>query len=109
MRNLEHFIAQEGRYKIGNGENFIIGRSRRMLEVYDLIERLADLSINILLSGETGTGKTLIAKALHYNSSVFRERPFVDVNCPGINQGIAESELFGHKKVAFTGASGDRT
>lgn len=109
MRNLEHFIAQEGRYKIGNGENFIIGRSRRMLEVYDLIERLADLSINILLSGETGTGKTLIAKALHYNSSVFRERPFVDVNCPGINQGIAESELFGHKKGAFTGASGDRT
>ena len=85
--------------KIGN----IIGNSSRMEEVFDMVHRVADSNATVLLRGESGTGKTLVAKALHANSSR-KKGPFVVVNCAAIPESLMESELFGHEKGAFTGA-----
>ncbi|MDD3617777.1 MAG: sigma 54-interacting transcriptional regulator [Desulfobulbaceae bacterium] len=81
----------------------IIGNSSRMQEVYDMVHRVADSNATVLLRGESGTGKTLVAKALHANSSR-RNGPFVVVNCAALPESLLESELFGHEKGAFTGA-----
>ncbi|MDW7771426.1 MAG: sigma 54-interacting transcriptional regulator [Desulfobulbaceae bacterium] len=81
----------------------IIGNSSRMQEVFDMIHRVADSNATVLLRGESGTGKTLVAKALHANSSR-RKGPFVVVNCAALPETLLESELFGHEKGAFTGA-----
>jgi Nif-specific regulatory protein len=81
----------------------IIGNSSRMQEVYDMTHRVADTNATVLLRGESGTGKTLVAKALHANSSR-RDGPFVVVNCAALPESLLESELFGHEKGAFTGA-----
>ncbi|GAB4339129.1 MAG: sigma-54-dependent Fis family transcriptional regulator [Desulfobulbaceae bacterium] len=82
----------------------IIGNSSRMEEVFDMIHRVADSNATVLLRGESGTGKTLVAKALHANSKR-RKGPFVVVNCAAIPESLMESELFGHEKGAFTGAA----
>jgi len=87
------------RYHYGN----IIGQSPRMLELYDLLERVAPTKTNILITGESGTGKELVAKAIHYNSPR-KEKPFVNLNCGAIPEALIESELFGHMKGAFTDA-----
>jgi len=81
----------------------IIGNSSRMEEVFDMVHRVADSNATVLLRGESGTGKTLVAKALHANSSRTKG-PFVVVNCAAIPESLMESELFGHEKGAFTGA-----
>ncbi len=81
----------------------IIGKSPQMEEVFDLIRQVSDTKINILISGESGTGKELVARAIHFNSSR-RGKPFVPVNCGAIPENLIESEFFGHKKGAFTGA-----
>jgi len=81
----------------------IIGNSSRMQEVFDMIHRVADSNATVLLRGESGTGKTLVAQALHANSSR-REGPFVVVNCAALPETLLESELFGHERGAFTGA-----
>ncbi|BCO10708.1 sigma-54-dependent Fis family transcriptional regulator [Desulfolithobacter dissulfuricans] len=82
----------------------IIGNSSRMQEVFDMVHRVADSGATVLLRGESGTGKTLVAKALHYNSGR-RNGPFVVVNCSALPETLLESELFGHEKGAFTGAN----
>jgi two-component system response regulator PilR (NtrC family) len=82
--------------------NFV-GRSRKMLDVFETIRKIADSASNVVITGETGTGKELVAQAVHHESSR-RDRPFVSVNCGAIPEGLMESELFGHVKGAFTGA-----
>ncbi len=81
----------------------IIGQSPKMLELYDLLEKVSPTKTNILITGESGTGKELVAKAIHYNSSR-KEKPFVTLNCGAIPESLIESELFGHMKGAFTDA-----
>jgi transcriptional regulator with PAS, ATPase and Fis domain len=81
----------------------IIGQSKGMQRVYSLIDDLADVYSTVLITGETGTGKELVADALHYRGSR-REAPLVKVNCSALQENLLESELFGHVKGAFTGA-----
>jgi DNA-binding NtrC family response regulator len=81
----------------------IIGKSKPMKEIYEIISRIAPTDASVLITGESGTGKELIADAIHYNSRR-REKPFVKINCAALAEGVLESELFGHEKGAFTGA-----
>lgn len=85
----------------------IIGKSKKMRDIYAVIEKVADSAATVLIMGDSGTGKELAAKAIHYNSTR-RDKPFVAVNCGAIPETLIESELFGHKKGAFTGAIADR-
>ncbi len=87
-----------------NRINDIVGNSSRMQDVYEMIYRVVDSNATVLLRGESGTGKTLVAKALHYNGKR-KEKPFVVVNCSALPETLLESELFGHEKGSFTGAS----
>lgn len=89
-------------------KNSILGESSAIKNIYELIEKSLDTNITVIISGETGTGKEMVAKAIHYNSKR-REKPFVAVNVPAIPSELTESELFGHEKGAFTGASFRRT
>ncbi|HEX9743410.1 MAG TPA: sigma-54 dependent transcriptional regulator [Nitrospiraceae bacterium] len=85
----------------------ILGKSKPMREVFDLIRRVADSQTNVLITGESGTGKELAAKAIHFNSDR-RGGPFVPVNCAAIPEALLESELFGHMRGSFTDAKGDK-
>ena len=85
--------------------NFV-GRSRRMLDIFETIRKIADSPSNVMVTGETGTGKELVAQAIHHESPR-RDRPFVSVNCGAIAESLMESELFGHVKGSFTGAIKD--
>ena len=91
-----------------NKINDIIGNSSRMQDVYEMVHRVVDSNATVLLRGESGTGKTLVAKALHYNSKR-KDKPFVVVNCSALPETLLESELFGHEKGAFTGANERKT
>jgi len=91
------------RYRFAN----IIGRSRPMQDIFHLIEELSGFDTTVLITGESGTGKELIGKAIHYSGSR-RERPLITVNCSALAEDLLESELFGHRKGAFTGAVDDR-
>src|SRR5271163_4455743 len=86
----------------------MIGRSAVMQEVYELTARVAATSVTVLLTGETGTGKELVARALH-RLSPRATGPFVRVNCGALSESLLESELFGHVKGAFTSAHENRT
>ena len=88
--------------------NHIIGRSQGLTDVLNTIARIAKTNASVLITGESGTGKELIAEAIHINSQRAKH-PFVKVNLGGISQSLFESEMFGHKKGAFTDSSADRT
>jgi two-component system NtrC family response regulator len=92
--------ALEDRYRFNN----VIGKSKPMQAVFDIIQKVAHTKATVLITGESGTGKELIARAIHFNSPR-RNRPFVAVSCAALTQTLLESELFGHEKGAFTGAT----
>ena len=98
---------EEDGLKKGYHFDCLIGESPQMKRIYDLIKRVADTKTNILISGESGTGKELVARAIH-GQSQRKDKSFVVINCAGIPETLIESELFGHKKGAFTGASTDK-
>ncbi|MBW1668534.1 MAG: sigma-54-dependent Fis family transcriptional regulator [Deltaproteobacteria bacterium] len=92
--------ALSERYRYGN----IIGKSKPMLEIYELIKKVGPSKASVLITGPSGTGKELIARAIHYEDRARMERPFISVNCGALTETLLESELFGHEKGAFTGA-----
>ena len=93
----------------GSGHNFgkIVGHSRALAEVLEKVRLVAETDSSVLILGETGTGKELIARAIH-SSSPRKSRPLIKVNCSALPTGLIESELFGHEKGAFTGATEKR-
>ncbi|RLB42315.1 MAG: sigma-54-dependent Fis family transcriptional regulator [Deltaproteobacteria bacterium] len=91
--------ALSDRFRYGN----IVGKSKPMLKVYDLVQKVADSKASVLITGPSGTGKELIAKAIHF-SGPRQNGPFISVNCGALAETLLESELFGHEKGAFTGA-----
>lgn len=110
---LEHKnVVQENKYlreQIDQEYNFnhIIGESEAMKEVYNMVERVSEANSNVLITGESGTGKELVARAIHSNSTR-AQKPFIAINCGAIPEDLIESELFGHTKGAFTGATSDK-
>jgi DNA-binding NtrC family response regulator len=97
------------RRELGKQNSFaeIIGKSGALQQVFDLVNKVADTSANVLIQGESGTGKELIARSIHFNSER-SEKPFLAVNCGALPESLLESELFGHTKGSFTGATGDK-
>jgi len=93
----------EGVYGFDN----LVGANPQMRRIYELIRTLGDADVSVLIQGDTGTGKELVAKAIHYNSAR-RARPFVKVDCAALTETLLESELFGHVEGAFTGATAPR-
>ncbi|MDM8517921.1 sigma-54 dependent transcriptional regulator [Desulfobacterales bacterium HSG16] len=89
----------ESRYSFGN----LIGKSKAMQSVFETIQKIAPVHATVLIDGENGTGKELVAKSIHFNGSR-RHHPFIAVNCSALSENLLESELFGHEKGAFTGA-----
>jgi two-component system, NtrC family, response regulator len=87
-----------------HGPHQLVGRSRPMREVLQMVSRVAPSKSTVLVTGESGTGKELIAKAIHY-SSPRKDAPFISVNCMSLSPGVLESEIFGHEKGSFTGAT----
>jgi len=87
----------------------IVGRNHRMQRIYDLIELVADTKSTVIIRGESGTGKRLVALAIHFSSSKTKDKPFIEVSCGALPETLLESELFGHVKGSFTGAIKDRS
>jgi len=85
----------------------IVGKSKKIREIYAIIEKVAKNDATILISGESGTGKELIARAIHFNSAR-SQKPFIPINCAAIPENLLESELFGHEKGAFTDAASQK-
>ncbi|TYP93671.1 two-component system, NtrC family, response regulator PilR [Fodinibius salinus] len=105
-------IIQENKYlreQIDQEYNFnhIIGESEPMKEVYRMVERVSGATSNVLITGDSGTGKELVARAIHSNGDRAK-KPFLAINCGAIPENLVESELFGHREGAFTGASSDK-
>jgi DNA-binding NtrC family response regulator len=89
------------------GFDNIIGKSKRMMEIFSLIEKIAATDSTVIVEGESGTGKELAARAIHLLSR-YQERPFVSINCGAVPDSLLESELFGHMRGSFTGAVADK-
>jgi len=102
VRKLEEKLRKQ--YSFDN----IIGNSDTTRQVFELIQKVVQTDVTVLICGETGTGKELIAQAVHYHS-LRKDKPFVKLNCVAIPEGLLESELFGHEKGSFTGAVGRRS
>lgn len=113
QRALEkHALLRENLYlkeSLGKAHGFaeMLGQSRPMQQVFDLVQRVAEAPATILISGESGTGKELVARAIHHKGQR-ANLPFLPINCGAIPENLIESELFGHKKGAFTGAIADK-
>ncbi len=103
FENIQLKRELSGRYQFGS----LIGRSPKMIKLFEKARIIADSRASVLLTGESGTGKELIASAIHYNSPR-RDGPFVKINCAAIPENLLESELFGHRKGSFTGAISDK-
>jgi len=105
VRKLE-VIEKTAGPNLKNSNEFkdIIGQSEKMQEVFSLVENVANSDSTIIINGETGTGKGLVARAIH-NHSNRKNRPFIQINCGAIPENLLESELFGHVRGAFTGAT----
>lgn len=85
----------------------IVGKSKKIREIYEIIEKVIENDATVFISGESGTGKELIARAIHFNGSR-KQKPFIPINCASIPESLLESELFGHEKGAFTDATSQR-
>ena len=103
---LENRVLREEIHRKYDFEN-IVGKANSIKKVYEMIDAVAETDSTVLISGNSGTGKELVARALHYKSHR-KNKPFVAVNCGAISENLIESELFGHKKGAFTGAISDK-
>lgn len=90
-----------------NARRAIVGKSPQITQLFELIEKVAKTKANVMILGESGTGKELVAQAIHMNSQE-RSKPFVAINCAAVPESLFESEIFGHKKGAFTGAQQDK-
>lgn len=101
---LKEIIAKERRSSLGG----MIGASEKMQNVYHIIESVASTNATILITGDSGTGKGLVARAIHDNDQTRKDKPFVEVSCGALSESLLESELFGHVKGAFTGAIKDK-
>ena len=110
LRSLEHTQLKKENFLLKEtlGKNFdcnnIIGKNKKMQKLIQTISQVAKTDATVLINGESGTGKELIAGAIHYNS-LRKQGPFIKINCAAITETLLESELFGHEKGAFTGAS----
>jgi two-component system NtrC family response regulator len=102
-RLIDEVADLRNRLRRRNAYHNILGRSKRMMEVFARVERVASSNCTVLVTGETGTGKELVAQAIHY-SDVTRKGPLIEVNCAALPEHLLESELFGHERGAFTGA-----
>ena len=91
------------RFGLGN----VVGHDHKMLKIFDLVDAVADSRTTVLMTGESGTGKSLIARAIHHRSPR-RDKPFIEVSCGALPETLLESELFGHVKGSFTGAIADK-
>lgn len=107
-RQAEEITQLRGKLKARDSYFNIIGSSKAMQNVYEMIDRVAESDANIMVVGESGTGKELIANAIHYKS-LRAKKPFVKINCSALPKELIESELFGHTKGAFTGASAEKS
>ncbi|WP_022666793.1 sigma-54 dependent transcriptional regulator [Desulfospira joergensenii] len=107
IRNVTQLATLERELEERQQFHRIIGKGRRMQEIFGLLENISDTDSTALITGETGTGKELIAHAIHHNSPR-KNRPFIKVNCSALSENLLESELFGHVRGAFTGAVKDK-
>jgi len=107
-RQADEIKQLRGRLTSGDSFEGVVGRSRQMKEIFELIENVADSEANIFILGESGTGKEVIGNAIHHRSSR-ASKPFVKVNCSALPKELIESQLFGHVKGSFTGANTDKT
>jgi len=101
VRNLRQLLEEKEKHKE------FIGKTKSIQRVFEQITQLSKVDATVLIEGETGTGKELVARALHF-SSPRKDKPFVAVNCSGLTDSVLHSQLFGHKKGAFTGAVSDQ-
>ena len=99
IRNMEKGMESDFAYKN------IVGESESIRNVFTQIEQVKDSNVNVYINGESGTGKELVARAIHF-SKAGENRPFIDINCSALAEGLLETEMFGHEKGAFTGAIG---
>lgn len=107
VRDITRLASLEKNLLEQNSYRNIVGRNKIMKQIYSLLEQTADLDVNVLVCGDSGTGKELIAEAVH-NAGSRAEKPLVKVNCAALTESLLESELFGHVSGAFTGAVRDR-
>jgi DNA-binding NtrC family response regulator len=106
-RVLEENQVLKAQLDLRFGLENVIGHDHRMLRIFDLIDSIADTKVTVLITGESGTGKSIIARAIHRRSAR-RDKSFVEVACGALPETLLESELFGHVAGAYTGATGDR-